>query len=93
MMKALPTDFISAMQQLLGADEAQRLFDELTREPVVSIRLNPQSAAQGHSFPQSERLGVKRAITLPSGPSSRSTLSSMPGPTMCKRPPPCSWSR
>ena len=56
MMKSLPTDFISAMQQLLGADEAQRLFDELTRDPVGSIRLNPQSAAQGHSFPQSERV-------------------------------------
>ena len=56
MMKSLPTDFISAMQQLLGADEAQRLFDELTCEPVVSIRLNPQSAAQGHSFPLTERV-------------------------------------
>ena len=56
MMKSLPTDFISAMQQLLGADEAQRLFDELTCEPVVSIRLKPQRAAQGHSFPLSERV-------------------------------------
>lgn len=38
----LPADFIALMQQQLGEDEANRLFDAIEHtEPSVSVRLNP----------------------------------------------------
>lgn len=36
----LPADFVYMMQQQLGQDQAQQLFDGLSQDPCVSVRLN-----------------------------------------------------
>lgn len=36
----LPADFVCMMQQQLGQDQAQQLFDGLSQDPCVSVRLN-----------------------------------------------------
>ena len=45
MSQSLPESFVTSMRQMLG-DDAERLFETLDTEPVVSIRLNPYKPAQ-----------------------------------------------
>lgn len=45
MLQPLPESFVSSMRQMLG-DDAERLFEALDTEPVVSIRLNPYKPAK-----------------------------------------------
>ena len=42
----LPEDFIVLMRQQLGEDQAASLFEGLSQEPTVSIRLNPLKTAR-----------------------------------------------
>jgi len=42
----LPEDFIALMRQQLGEDQAASLFEGLSQEPTVSIRLNPLKTAR-----------------------------------------------
>lgn len=42
----LPEDFIVLMRQQMGEDQAASLFEGLSQEPTVSIRLNPLKTAR-----------------------------------------------
>ena len=44
--KMFPQDFISSMEQRMGAEECRRLLDALNQEPTTSIRFNPFKVAE-----------------------------------------------